>query len=96
MEGWYRSSQEALDTVTKIVVDIAESLIAPAPANTATFTVDAMPLVYPYNARAALKHLDTSTRVEDADWLRNADGVLKKSLVRYFKLWGVSDIRTRG
>ncbi|KEF61058.1 uncharacterized protein A1O9_02623 [Exophiala aquamarina CBS 119918] len=91
LEGWYRNSQEALETVTKIVIDIAESLLAPATANTVTFTVDAMPLVYPYNARAALKHINTSTRVEDADWLRNADGVLKKSLDRYFERWGVSN-----
>ena len=95
LEAWYRSSQEALETATKIVVDVAETLVAHIPATTLTFTVDAMSLVYPYNVRAAQQHLNTSTRIEDTDWLTNADRVLNKSLDRYFERWGVGCRGTR-
>jgi hypothetical protein len=95
LEEWYKRSQEALDTVTKMVVDIAKSLIAVSPANTATHTVDAMPPMYPYIAHAALKHIHSSTQRQDVGWLRSAEDVLQASLDKYFQRWSVSDDWTR-
>lgn len=77
-----------------MVVDIAESLIAASPTNTTTTTVDAMPPMYPYIARAALRHVHSSTRGEDVGWL-SADDVLQTSLDKYFQRWSVSDDWTR-
>jgi hypothetical protein len=91
LEEWCKRSQEALDTVTKMVVDIAESLIAASPANMATHKVDAMPPMYPYIARAALRHIHSSTRREGVGWLRSAEGVLQTSLNKYFERWNVCD-----
>lgn len=90
LEEWHRRSQEALDAVTKMVVDIAESLVATSSANTATYTVDAMPPMYSYVARAALKNIRSSTQREDGGWLRNAENVLQSSLDKYLERWSVS------
>lgn len=79
-----------------MVIDIAESLIAPTGEDMTTYTVDTMPPIYPYNARAALKHIHTRTRAEDDSWLRNAENVLQASLDKYFQRWGVRDDWTRG
>jgi hypothetical protein len=91
LEEWHKRSQEALDTVTKIVVDIAESLMVTSPANTATHTIDAMPPTYSYIARAALRNIRNNTQREDVGWLRGAEDVLQTSLDKYFQRWGVSD-----
>jgi hypothetical protein len=91
MEEWYRSSQEALDTITKMVVDIAEYLIGPSHADTATYAIDAMPPIYIYNARDALKHIHSSSRMDDATWLRNAENVLQTSLDKYLQRWSIRD-----
>ncbi|KAI9742754.1 MAG: hypothetical protein M1818_003483 [Claussenomyces sp. TS43310] len=74
LEDWSKRSQEALDTVMKMVVDIAESLIAASLANTAT-KIDAMPPMYPYIARTALRYIHSTPR-EDVDWPRNVEDVL--------------------
>jgi hypothetical protein len=79
LEEWYKRSQEALDTVTKMVVDTAEFLIATAPANTATHMIDAMPPIYPYIALAVLRHIHSSTQREDVGWLMGAEDVLQIS-----------------
>ncbi|EXJ89344.1 hypothetical protein A1O3_02411 [Capronia epimyces CBS 606.96] len=102
LEEWYQRSQEALDTVTKMVVDIAESLIAatatttarnatasPTNTTTTTHTVDAMPPIYPYVARAALRHICSSAQRADAGWLRGAENVLQASLDKYSQRWSV-------
>ena len=78
-----------------MVVDIAESLIAASPANTATHMIDGMPPTYPYIARAALRHIHNSTQREDVGWLRSAEDVLQTSLDKYFQRWSVSDDWTR-
>jgi len=87
LEKWYKRSQEALDTVTKMVVDIAEWLISSSPGNAATDTVDAMPPMYPYIARAALRNIHSSTQSEDTGWIRNAEDVLQTCLVKYLQRW---------
>jgi hypothetical protein len=74
-----------------MVVDIAEPLIAASPANTATHTIDAMPPMYPYIARAALRHIRSSTQREDVGWLRSAEDVLQISLDTYFQRWSVNN-----
>jgi len=91
LEEWYKRSQEALDTVTKMVVDIAESLVVASPINTATYMIDAMPPMYPYIARAALRHIHSSTQRGNVGVLRSAEDVLQTSLDRYFQRWSVSD-----
>jgi hypothetical protein len=68
-----------------MVVDIAENLIA------ATLMIDGMPPMYPYIARAALRHIHSSTQREDVGWLRSAEDVLQTSLDKYFQRWSVSD-----
>jgi hypothetical protein len=78
-----------------MAVDIAENLIAASPANTATCMVDGMPPMYPYIARAALRHIHSRTQREDVDWVRSAEDVLQTSLDKYFQRWSVSDDWTR-
>jgi hypothetical protein len=78
-----------------MVVDTAECLIAASPANTAKHTIDYMPPIYPYVARAALSNIHSSAPREDVGWLRSAEGVLQTSLDKYFKRWSVSDDWTR-
>ena len=91
LEEWYKRSHEALDTVTKMVVDIAQSLIAASPANTATHLIDTMPPMYPYIARAALRHIHSSTEREDVGWMRSAEDVLQTSLSKYLQRWSAID-----
>lgn len=69
-----------------MVLDIAECLIAPG-----TNTIDAMPSMYPYNARAALMHIHTSTQRKDGSRLSSVEDVIRKSLTKYSQRWGVSD-----
>lgn len=89
-------SIKALDTATKIVVDIAETLIAASPVNTATELIDTMPPIYPYIARVALRHIDSSTQRDDTGlWLGSARDVLQTSVDRYFERWNVSDDESR-
>ncbi|KAF2491658.1 hypothetical protein BU16DRAFT_565360 [Lophium mytilinum] len=95
LEEWYKRSLGVLDTATKMVVEIAETLVAASPANTATQPIDAMPPMYPYIARAALRHIHSSTRSEGVDCMSSAEDVLQTSLDRYFQRWGVSDGWTR-
>ena len=75
--------------MTKIVVDIAETLIVASPANTGTQTIDAMPPIYPYIARAALRQVRSIAPTEDGSWLRSAEDVLRMSIHRYCERWSV-------
>jgi hypothetical protein len=90
-EEWNKRSQEALDTVTKMVVEIAEIPITASAANTPTKMIDSMPPIFPYIVRAALKHIHISAQREDVGWLRSEEGVLRTSLGKYFQRWGVND-----
>jgi hypothetical protein len=74
-----------------MVIDTAETLIATSPANTATHTIDAMPPMYPYIARAARRHIHSNTQRGGVGWLRSAEDTLQTSLDKYFQRWGVSD-----
>ena len=92
LEEWCKRSQEALDTITKMVVDIAESLIAASPVKPATHRIDAMPPMYPYIVHAALRHIHSSTQREDVSWMGSAEDVLHTSLDKFFQRWNVSDV----
>ncbi|OKL61727.1 hypothetical protein UA08_03064 [Talaromyces atroroseus] len=83
-------SQEALDTVTKVVVDIAESVILGFPANTATSVIDAMPPMFPYITRAALTHINNRVQNENTSWLRSDEDVLQTAINKYFQRWNVN------
>jgi hypothetical protein len=74
-----------------MVVDIARTLIATSPANTLLQMIDGMPPMYPYIARAALRHIHNSNQREGASWQGNEEYVLQTSLDKYFQRWGVSD-----
>ncbi len=74
-----------------MVVDIAESLIAASPTSTATYTIDAMPPIYQYIVRAALRHIQNSTGKGDVGWLSSAEDALQTSLKKYFQRWSVSN-----
>lgn len=91
LDEWHKSSQDALDTVTKMVVDTAECLIAMSPTNTTTQMIDAMPPMYPYVARAALRHIRRRSQREEVSWLRSAEDVIQPSLDKYFQRWSVTD-----
>ena len=93
---WHNKSQEALDTVTKMVVDIAEFIIGGSKTNTATHIVDLMPPMYPYIVHAALRHIHSSPKRKDISWLSGAEDVLQASLDRYLQRWSVNHDWTRG
>jgi hypothetical protein len=78
-----------------MVIDTAETLISTSPTNTAMHTIDAMPPMYSYIARAALRYIHSNTQREGVGWLRSAEDVLQTSLDKYFQRWGVSDDWTR-
>ncbi|KAN0096723.1 hypothetical protein V8E51_015528 [Hyaloscypha variabilis] len=80
LEDWHKQSQQALDTVTKMVLDIAETLVTSSPANQGTQTIDGMPPI----------HIRSSAQRQDVGWLGSAEDVLRMSLDRYFQRWSVS------
>lgn len=91
LDEWQKRSQDALDTVTKMVIDIANNLIAPSPANTKTRLIDGMPPMYPYIARAALLHIKSRIQMEDIDWMRGAENTARISLDKYSQRWGLTE-----
>lgn len=95
MEGWLQRSQEALDIVTKMVVDIAETLVSAPPINGVPRIVDAMPPTYPYIARAAMRYVHRNVQREDVDWSSSAEEVLQASLGIYFQRWSIDDSSSR-
>jgi hypothetical protein len=82
LDEWRRGSQAALDTVTKMVVDIADSH-----ENVPPERVDLLPPNFSYAVLAALRHIRTKPRAED--WLREAEDRLRASLSRFDRRWGV-------
>lgn len=84
-----------LDTVTKVVVDIAEMLVTASSSNTTTPPVDESPSTYPYVAYAALTYLERGLPAMNADWIDSAQDTLQSSLEKYFERWNVSEKWTR-
>ncbi|KAI9708023.1 MAG: hypothetical protein M1820_004227 [Bogoriella megaspora] len=85
IDDWHKRASEALDTITKMVVDIGETLVADMS------TVDGMPPMWPYVVRAALKHLSSSSGRENNGWMETAEEILKTSLSKYLRRWGISE-----
>lgn len=86
LEEWRRSSQAALDTVTKMVDDIANSH-----ENMAPHPVDSLPPSYAYIVRAALQHIRHSSPWKDDAGQRVAEERLRNDLKRVNRRWGVQD-----
>ncbi|KAH8660452.1 hypothetical protein BX600DRAFT_56848 [Xylariales sp. PMI_506] len=84
LEEWQASSRAALDTATKMVIDIAESHqhIVTTPEN-------AMPPSYAYAVRAALQHIKVRRPSSDDAWLQGAEAQLRASLSKFNQRWGV-------
>ena len=91
LEDWHKTSQKALDTVTRMVVDIADSLLTTAPASPETPSIDAMPPTYQYIVRSALEYIRNRPRVGENEWLRRAENSLQRSLHEYLHRWSVHD-----
>ncbi|KAI1378394.1 hypothetical protein F4677DRAFT_443607 [Hypoxylon crocopeplum] len=85
-DKWFEGSLAALDTITKMTVDIAESH-----ENVPPHVVDSMPPSLAYILRAALQHIHSSTRPEDPSWSQSAEGRLQGALARFNRRWGVRD-----
>jgi hypothetical protein len=81
-EDWYKRSHAALDTATKMVLNIAEAqrnsdMVAPS---------------LPYIIRAALEHIYGKADWKDDSWLRSAEERLRTSLDRFNQGRSVHDI----
>ncbi len=85
LEKRFESSRTALDTVTKMVNDIAESH---ADKLLTLCLVDTMAPSYRYVIRAALRHIHESSKCKDSPWLRSAEGRLSSSLAHVHQRWG--------
>jgi hypothetical protein len=88
LKEWHIRSQAALDTVTNIVFDIAKSLVNGSPEITATTLIDAMPPIFPYIARASLRHISHKPQSEDT---KSAMDILERAIKSYFYRWRVSN-----
>ncbi len=82
-EEWRKNSQAALDTVTKMVIDIADSH-----ENMVPYPINSLTPSYAYILRAALKHVRGSTWRQNV-WPRDAEERLQSSLDRSNHRWGV-------
>lgn len=80
---WLARSHEALETVAKMVIDIADLLLATPVQSTAMYMVDTMPPQYPYIARAVLGYLRTRKFTEEPEWSTKARGILQMWLDKY-------------
>lgn len=82
LDKWRGGSQAALDTITKMVVDIADSHEHVPPER-----MDSLPPSFCYAVITALRHIHTKS---DPDtWLREAEERLRGSLYRFDCRWGV-------
>ncbi|CAH0051974.1 unnamed protein product [Clonostachys solani] len=80
---WLVRSHEALETVAKMVIDIADLLLATPVQGTTMYMVDTMPPQYPYIARAVLGYLHTRKSTEESDWSKKAREILQIWLDKY-------------
>ncbi|CAG9988225.1 unnamed protein product [Clonostachys byssicola] len=80
---WLARSHEALETVAKMVIDIADLLLATPVQGTTMYMVDTMPPQYPYIARAVLGYLRTRKCTEEPEWSKKAREILQMWLDKY-------------
>ncbi|KIW04095.1 hypothetical protein, variant [Verruconis gallopava] len=95
LEQWQQRSREALDTVTKMALDILQFLSAAHLESAATPRIDAMPPMYPYVACAALDHLHHTSQNKDVAWLAGAVDLLRRFFARYYQHWTVGERRVK-
>ncbi|KAI1501366.1 hypothetical protein F5X99DRAFT_383010 [Biscogniauxia marginata] len=81
LETWSSRSDAALDTATKMVLDVVEV------HDTFDFTAPS----YSSMVRAALKHIHGKTKWEDDSWLRSAEERLRTSLNQFNIYWNIDD-----
>jgi len=85
LEGWQKSSLAALDTVTKMVIDIAEYHHSSMPPD----SIDTTPPSHIYIVRAAIKHMHTRPYNESVLWLESAEDTLQLYLNKFYRRWDV-------
>lgn len=72
---WCKQSLAALNTATKMVLDIVEIY-----ENSDPYLFTSMTPSYSYLVRAALKHIYSRTEWKDNSWLHGAEEKLRKAL----------------
>ena len=82
LDEWRGGSQAALDTITKMVVDIADSHEHVPPER-----MDSLPPSFCYDVLLAVRHIHTKPHTDT--WLREAEERLRGSLYRFEHRWGV-------
>ncbi|KAK4140139.1 uncharacterized protein C8A04DRAFT_15211 [Dichotomopilus funicola] len=82
LDQWRGGSRAALDTIIKMVVDIADSHDHVPPER-----MDSLPPSFCYDVILALRHIHTKPQVDT--WLREAEERLQTSLDRFDLRWGV-------
>ncbi|KAH6617167.1 hypothetical protein F5144DRAFT_585644 [Chaetomium tenue] len=82
LDEWCGGSQAALDTITKMVVDIADSH-----EHVPTERMDSLPPSFCYTVLSALRHIRAKSRADT--WLQEAEERLRVSLYRFDFRWGV-------
>lgn len=85
-ENWKKSSSAALDTATKMVIDIAHS----HNKNITNYSIDTLPPTCSYIIRAALKHLNTNRYVDNEEWFRDCEA-LRKMLGHFNHRWSIAE-----
>ncbi|KAF5012134.1 hypothetical protein FDECE_1783 [Fusarium decemcellulare] len=86
VEEWRKRSKIALDTATKLVLDVAESNDA---LNPGIYPFSSISLGYSYMIQAALTHIYGKPGWKDDDWLSSAEQQLRSTLSQYNRYWNV-------
>lgn len=87
IDEWRKKSHDALDTVTKMVVDIADSH-----ENMAPHLIDSLPPSCVYIIQAALKHINDSPGLNNNLGFQEIVKRLKLSLNQFNHRWGVNHL----
>lgn len=82
LDEWRKRSHDSLDTVTKMVVDIADSH-----ENMAPHLIDALPPSCVYIIQAALKHISESSSFKSDHDIEDISKRLKASLGQFSHRW---------
>lgn len=82
LDEWRKKSHDALDTVTKMVVDIADSH-----ENMAPHLIDALPPSCGYIIQAALKHISDSPGLKSDHEFQDISKRLNASLNQFSHRW---------
>jgi hypothetical protein len=86
VDKWLEGSHAALNTITKITLDIADSH-----DNMHPHMMETLPPSCAYIIRAALRHIRSRPSPEDPHWLQNAEERLQSSLAQMCHRWSVGD-----